>query len=131
MTVGVVHWGTGATDGRWAFNNRLAEIDWGTRSVREVARVSRALVAAFHGRPAQRSYFAGCSTGGRQALVEAQQGRISVTNEPRGCRFELTLPTAGDQTTHAVPAHAPPPASRTPSTAGVHRKRVRPPSRGA
>ena len=72
-TMDAGHWGTGATDGRWAFNNRLAEIDWGTRSVREVARVSRALVAAFHGRPAQRSYFAGCSTGGRQALVEAQQ----------------------------------------------------------
>jgi signal transduction histidine kinase len=65
-----------------------------------------------------------------KALVEAQQGRISVTNEPPGCRFEFTLPTAGDQTTRAVPAHAPPPASRTPSTAGVHRKRVRPPSRG-
>ena len=67
------HWGTGATDGRWAWNNRLAEIDWGTRSVPEVARVARALVAAFYGRPAQRSYFAGCSTGGRQALVEAQR----------------------------------------------------------
>jgi hypothetical protein len=67
------HWGSGAADGRWAHNNRLAEIDWGTRSVPEVARVSRALVAAFHGRPAQRNYFAGCSTGGRQALMQAQR----------------------------------------------------------
>jgi signal transduction histidine kinase len=29
-----------------------------------------------------------------KALVEAQQGRISVTNEPPGCRFEITLPLA-------------------------------------
>ena len=30
-----------------------------------------------------------------KALVEAQHGRIAVTNEPPGCRFEITLPTAG------------------------------------
>jgi signal transduction histidine kinase len=29
-----------------------------------------------------------------KALVEAQQGRITVRNEPPGCRFEITLPTA-------------------------------------
>ena len=36
-----------------------------------------------------------------KALVEAQQGRISVTNEPPGCRFEITLPAAD------VPARRP------------------------
>jgi signal transduction histidine kinase len=34
-----------------------------------------------------------------KALVEAQQGRIAVTNEPPGCRFEITLPTADGWTT--------------------------------
>jgi signal transduction histidine kinase len=29
-----------------------------------------------------------------KALVEAQQGRITVRNEPPGCRFEITLPAA-------------------------------------
>src|SRR5512143_2091103 len=27
------HWGTGSVDGRWAWNNRLAEIDFGQRAV--------------------------------------------------------------------------------------------------
>ena len=67
------HWGTGATDGRWAWNNRLAEVDWGTRAIPEVSRVARALLGAFYGQAAGRSYFAGCSTGGRQALMEAQR----------------------------------------------------------
>lgn len=67
------HWGTGSTDGRWAWNNRLAEIDWGTRAVPEVTRVSKLLVNALYERPAAKSYFAGCSTGGRQALMEAQR----------------------------------------------------------
>ena len=67
------HWGTGSIDGRWAWNNRLAEIDWGTRAVPEVTRVSKALVNAFYARPAAHAYFAGCSTGGRQALMEAQR----------------------------------------------------------
>ena len=67
------HWGAGATDARWAWNNRQGEIDWGTRAIPEVTRASRALVAAFYTRGAERSYFAGCSTGGRQALIEAQR----------------------------------------------------------
>lgn len=67
------HWGSSATDARFAWNNRLAEIDWGTRSIPEVTRVSRALVAAYYRRRAERSYFAGCSTGGRQGLMEAQR----------------------------------------------------------
>jgi signal transduction histidine kinase len=36
-----------------------------------------------------------------KALVEAQQGRITVRNEPPGCRFEITLPAAD------VPARIP------------------------
>jgi signal transduction histidine kinase len=66
-----------------------------------------------------------------KALMEAQQGRITVTNEPPGCRFEITLPLADDQATHPDPAHAPPPRSRAPSTGGAHRKRERSPNRGA
>jgi signal transduction histidine kinase len=65
-----------------------------------------------------------------KALMEAQQGRITVTNEPPGCRFEITLPLADDQATHPDPAHAPPPRSRAPSTGGAHRKRERSPNRG-
>jgi Tannase and feruloyl esterase len=67
------HTGTSVTDGRWALDNPGAEADWGWRSVTETARVSRDLVRAFYQRPAVRSYFAGCSTGGRMGLMSAQR----------------------------------------------------------
>jgi feruloyl esterase len=65
------HWGANSTDGRWARNNRRAEEDWGWRAVTDTARVSKQLIERFYGRPQQRAYFAGCSTGGRMALMEA------------------------------------------------------------
>ena len=65
------HWGTGATDGRWAYNNRRAEIDWAYRAVEETARVSKAVIEAYYGTPAAHAYFQGCSTGGRMANMVA------------------------------------------------------------
>jgi hypothetical protein len=67
------HTGTSVTDGRWALDNPAAEADWGWRSVTETTRVARDLVRAFYGKPAARSYFAGCSTGGRMGLMAAQR----------------------------------------------------------
>jgi feruloyl esterase len=67
------HWGAHRADGRWAWNNRLAENDWGWRGVTETARVSKALVAAYYSQPLKKSYFAGCSTGGRMGLMAAQR----------------------------------------------------------
>lgn len=67
------HWGAHRADGRWAWNNRLAENDWGWRGVTETARVAKVLVTAYYARPQQKSYFAGCSTGGRMGLMAAQR----------------------------------------------------------
>lgn len=67
------HWGAHRADGRWAWNNRLAETDWAWRGVAETARVAKALVKAYYGQPQQKAYFAGCSTGGRMALMAAQR----------------------------------------------------------
>jgi len=47
--------------------------DFGYRANREMARAARTFIKAFYGRPAHHSYFAGCSTGGQQALVNAQR----------------------------------------------------------
>jgi hypothetical protein len=46
-------------------------IDFGHRAVHEMTRVAKATVAAYYGKPASRSLFASCSTGGRQGLMEA------------------------------------------------------------
>jgi feruloyl esterase len=58
-------------DARWAYHDRQAEIDWGYRAVHETARVTKAVIEAFYSQQPQQSYFAGCSTGGRQAVMEA------------------------------------------------------------
>lgn len=65
------HWGTSAVDGRWALDNPVAKADWAWRGETETARVGKALVKAFYGAPQSKAYFAGCSTGGRMAGVEA------------------------------------------------------------
>ena len=58
-------------DGRWAHDDRQAEIDFGYRAVHETARVTKELIDAFYGRGPVLSYFGGCSGAGRQAHMEA------------------------------------------------------------
>jgi feruloyl esterase len=61
------HRGTSPTDARWAYNNRLAEIDWGYRAVHETAYMTKELITAYFGEKPKLSYFQGCSNGGRMA----------------------------------------------------------------
>lgn len=60
-------------DGKWAWNDREAEIDFGYRATHVTAVAGKAITAALYARAPQRSYFHGCSTGGRQGLVSAQR----------------------------------------------------------
>jgi feruloyl esterase len=48
-------------------------VDFGWRAVHETAVAAKAIVAAFYTTAPTRSYFTGCSAGGRQALKEAQR----------------------------------------------------------
>jgi feruloyl esterase len=48
-------------------------IDFAYRAVHEMAVKSKAVIAAFYDRAPRFSYWTGCSTGGRQALMEAQR----------------------------------------------------------
>ena len=48
-------------------------IDFGFRALKETTDKAKAVIAAFYGNGPARSYFVGCSDGGREALMEAQR----------------------------------------------------------
>ena len=60
-------------DPRFALNNRQGEIDFAWRAVHETAVAAKSLIDGHYGRAPDYAYFRGCSTGGRQALMEAQR----------------------------------------------------------
>lgn len=62
-----------AGSAEWALGHQQRVIDYGHRAVHRSAEVTKALITAYYGRPAEHSYFIGCSNGGRQALMEAQR----------------------------------------------------------
>jgi hypothetical protein len=60
-------------DGLWAYKNLEAKVDFGFRATHRTALAGKAITEAFYRKPPSRSYFMGCSTGGRQAMIEAQR----------------------------------------------------------
>ena len=60
-------------DATWALGHPEKVVDFGHRGIHEMTRVAKELVRTFYGKAAQHSYFAGCSDGGREALMEAQR----------------------------------------------------------
>lgn len=57
----------------FGYNNRQAEIDFGYRAVHLTVNAARTVITAYYGKEADYSYHEGCSTGGRQGLMEAQR----------------------------------------------------------
>jgi hypothetical protein len=57
----------------WAIGHPEKLIDFGFRAVHETHLQAQALIRAFYGKDPSRSYFVGCSDGGREALMEAQR----------------------------------------------------------
>lgn len=65
---------TGASvNAEWALNHPEKVIDFGHRAIHETTVKAKAIITAFYGAAPKRSYFASCSNGGRQALMEAQR----------------------------------------------------------
>jgi Tannase and feruloyl esterase len=60
-------------DAGWALGHPEKVVDFGHRGVHEMTRVAKAVIQAFYSKAAKHSYFAGCSDGGREALMEAQR----------------------------------------------------------
>jgi len=60
-------------DAAWAMGHPEKIVDFGHRGIHEMTRVAKAVIADYYSKPPQRSYFAGCSDGGREALMEAQR----------------------------------------------------------
>ena len=63
----------GGMDGQFGEKDYQLRIDFAYRGVHVTTLASKALIAEFYGKPAKYSYFAGCSDGGREALMEAQR----------------------------------------------------------
>ena len=90
--------------------------DWGHRAVHESVVAAKAVAAAFFGSGPRVSYFSGCSTGGGQALSEAQRYPADfdgiIAGDPGNNRTALNLTflwqflknhRAGDNATAVVP----------------------------
>lgn len=66
------HQGQGAFDASFR-QDQQASLDFAYLAVGRVAELSRRIIAQYYGKPANRSYFAGCSTGGREAMLMAER----------------------------------------------------------
>src|SRR5690242_11276797 len=60
-------------EAKFAMGHPEKLIDFAYRSEHELSLKAKAVVAAFYGNAAQRSYWFGCSSGGKQGLMEAQR----------------------------------------------------------
>jgi tannase/feruloyl esterase len=62
----------GGESASWTLGHPEKVKDWGLRAHFYVATAAKTLANAFYGNPVSHSYFEGCSNGGRQALMMAQ-----------------------------------------------------------
>ena len=60
-------------DSSWARGHPEKIVDYGWRGIHATAVASKAIITAYYGTSAQRSYFIGCSKGGGSAIMEAQR----------------------------------------------------------
>jgi feruloyl esterase len=66
------HEGKGGFDGSFQ-QDQQASLDFAYVAIGRVAEIARRIVAQHYGKPAEHSYFAGCSTGGREAMLMAER----------------------------------------------------------
>jgi Tannase and feruloyl esterase len=65
--------GLSALDGSWALDNTAAQEDFSYLGVHATTVIAQSITTGYYDSSSLTSYFDGCSTGGREALVEAQK----------------------------------------------------------
>jgi hypothetical protein len=63
----------GARDSRWSVGHPEKQTDFDYRAIHEMTTLAKTLISAFYTKPLAHSYFASCSNGGRQGLMEAER----------------------------------------------------------
>src|SRR5262245_13168519 len=72
VTTDTGHKGTGGFDAAFMADQQAA-LDFYYTAIGRVAPIAKEIVARYYGRPADHSYFVGCSTGGREAMIMSQR----------------------------------------------------------
>lgn len=111
-------------DAAWALGHPEKVVDFGHRGIHEMTRVAKTVTQAYYGKAARRSYFAGCSDGGREALMEAQRYPEDYDAILAGAPANywtrlLTLAAVDTQEVTAEPGSFIPPAKITTIAAAV------------
>jgi hypothetical protein len=84
------HRGRNNVDGRFAVDQQ-AKLDFAYQAVQRTTREAKALINRYYGRKPDYSYFMGCSTGGREAMLAAQRLPLEFDGVVSGnASFNLT-----------------------------------------
>src|ERR1039458_1982965 len=75
----------GGTDAAWALDHPEKIADFGHRAIHETAVKAKAILHAFYGEDAKRSYFSSCSNGGRPARGQLFPGYAPGGEAEPGC----------------------------------------------
>ena len=94
------------------FRDQEASLNFANASVGKVTPVAKAIIAQYYGKPAAHSYFAGCSTGGREGMLASERypaefdGIVSGDPAMRTGRSNLGLAWANVAFTEIAPRDA-------------------------